>query len=329
VNNNPIFILGAHKSGTSLLRSLFDGHSQLYVIPFETHYFQNMKYWVDNEYRKERPVTLTQEEIVDSFCDWIHHCNTTVDFFADSITKGLFDEQIFRESFLSSASEHDDDKTRIEGYFTSIYRAIERKELPDSLRIVEKSVENAEFAYELSNLFPAAKFIHIVRNPYANFVSIRRYKSHRYGYPIIRRVVKTLYNSYYYLYKNQRTIKNYKVIEYENLVLNPKEQLTALCDFLEIVFEDILLSPTFRNQPWKGNSTTGEQFNGISSAQLDNWKNEIHPLEIFYVNLVFPFVFRDYHYQMVDYPGGFWKKIRGESLKRYMANRIYKYLIQS
>jgi hypothetical protein len=38
--NQSIFILGAHKSGSSLLRSLLDGHPQLFAIPLETHLFQ-------------------------------------------------------------------------------------------------------------------------------------------------------------------------------------------------------------------------------------------------------------------------------------------------
>ena len=38
-NKNYVFILGQHKSGSSLLRSLLDGHPDLFVIPVETHYF--------------------------------------------------------------------------------------------------------------------------------------------------------------------------------------------------------------------------------------------------------------------------------------------------
>ena len=38
-NISPIFILGCTKSGTTLLRNLFDGHPDLFIIPFETHFF--------------------------------------------------------------------------------------------------------------------------------------------------------------------------------------------------------------------------------------------------------------------------------------------------
>ncbi|MGA1778589.1 MAG: sulfotransferase [Schleiferiaceae bacterium] len=52
----PIFILGSHKSGTSLLRSLLDGHPDLFVIPFETHFMALLGRWITYSYRKQAPV---------------------------------------------------------------------------------------------------------------------------------------------------------------------------------------------------------------------------------------------------------------------------------
>ena len=52
----PIFILGSHKSGTSLLRSLLDGHPELYVIPFETHFMASLGRWIKYSYRKQAPL---------------------------------------------------------------------------------------------------------------------------------------------------------------------------------------------------------------------------------------------------------------------------------
>ena len=326
MNQKPIFILGMHKSGTSLLRSLFDGHPQLYTIPIESHYFQNMKYWVDNEYRFQRPEKLSKEEIIHSFCEWIHICNTSEDQFGDSIAKGLFDEEKFRDYF-SSIRKEDDDKKRIEIYFEAIYYSVMGKKLSDKIRIVEKSVEHAEFAEELSRLFPEAKFIHIIRNPYANIVSLRKYKSIDFGFPIMRRIVRTFYNNYYYLYRNQRTIKNYYVLKYENLVSTPQKQIQQLCDFLDIKFEKILLIPSYQGKPWEGNSTTGKQFYGIDASNLERWKKEITPLEVEYINHLFLFVLRDYGYDFFYNKKSFWKPVKGENIKRYLSNRLYKFFL--
>jgi len=326
MNQKPIFILGMHKSGTSLLRSLFNGHSQLYTIPIESHYFQNMKYWVDNEYRFQRPEKLTRDEIVQSFCQWIHICNTSEDQFGDSIARGLFDEQKFRDYFSSIRKDYDD-KKRIEIYFEAIHYSVTGKKLSNRIRIVEKSVENTEFAEELSMLFPEARFIHIIRNPYANMVSLRKYKSIDFGFPIMRRVIRTFYNNYYYLYRNQRTIKNYYVLQYENLVSNPRKELQQICNFLDIKFEETLLVPSYQGEPWEGNSTTGKQFSGIDSSNLDNWKTEITPMEIEYINHLFPFVLKDYGYNFFENKKSFWRWAKGENIKRYLSNRLYKFFL--
>lgn len=323
MNENPIFLLGAHKSGTSLLRSIFDGHSQLFVIPFEAHFFQNMNYWVDNEYRKQHPRKLNQEEIIENFCAWIHHCNISEDRFADSITKGMFNEKYFREKISEINSLNDLDL--INKYFEAIHYSIFKETLSNEKRIVEKSVENAEFVLELCQIYPKAKYIHIVRNPYSNFVALRRYKSQIYGYALLHRIVSTLYNSYYFLYKNKKLIKNYYTIKYENLVSNSKHHIKKLCEFVEIDFEDVLLTPTTMGKLWAGNSTSGKIYSGISSSNLDKWKNEIYPVEVFYVNKLFSFVFQDYGYEIINPHGSFWRKVPGENLKRYLANRFYKY----
>ncbi|MHA1768088.1 MAG: sulfotransferase family protein [Promethearchaeota archaeon] len=324
MNQEPIFLLGAHKSGTSLLRSIFNGHSQIYTIPIEAHYFQNMKYWVDYEYRAQRPQNLTNDEIIESFCNWIHTCNSSEDPYSDSIAKGLFNEDKFKEVF-SEIKYTQSEKERIEIYFRAIYYSVSGKFLPEEIRIVEKSIENAEFAVELSTFFPRAKFIHIVRNPYANIVSLRKFKSIYHDFALIPRVIKSLYNSYYYLYKNSKIIQNYYILKYEDLVTEPELQIKKICQFLNLPFEDILLIPTYQGKPWVGNSTSGEPFRGIESSRLNKWKKEIHPMEIYYVNKIFPFVLRDYGYEIISQSGSFWKKARGENLKRYLYNRIYRF----
>jgi protein-tyrosine sulfotransferase len=326
LNQKPIFLLGLHKSGTSLLRSLFDGHPDLYTIPIETHYFQNMHYWVDNEYRHTSPKIVSRDEIISSFTNWIDHSNTAEDKFADSMTKNLFSLSDFKNEF-SKIQENVSDKIRIEKYFESIYFSIEKMALNDNLRVVEKSVENAEFASELARHFPGAQFVHIIRNPYSNLVALRKYKSFRYGFPIISRVLKTFYNSYYYLYKNMRTIDNYYLLKYEDLVTSPQIHINKLCEFLNLKWQDSLLKPTFRGKHWGGNSTTGESFKQISSINLYSWQQEIHPMEVYYLNTLFPFVFKDFRYNPYQKKGNFWKYAKGENFKRYITNRLYKFYV--
>ena len=306
--------------------SLLNGHSKLFTIPTETHYFQYMHYWVDSEYRLQRPKRLTRDEIIESFVSQIEHTNISEDVRGGSLSQNIYNLDRFREKF-SEMEEDDNDRRRLALYFESLHYAKTGKMLPEKLRVVEKSVENAEFAEDLSLRYPKAKFIHILRNPYANIVALRRYKGFEHGYPIMRRMIRSMCNSYYFLYRNGRTVRNYYVIRYCDLVSDPRTEMTKLCQFLEIPFEDILLTPTYDGELWQGNSTTGAIFSGIDASLLGKWKKDIAPVEVAYVNHLFSFILEDFGFDRFTVKGSFWKRVKGESLKRYLANRIYRYYL--
>jgi hypothetical protein len=327
MNDNPIFILGAHKSGTTLLRSIFDGHSQLFAIPFEPHPFQQLGYWIDNEYRKQPPIRQNNQEFIASCINWIHHCNTTLDEMGDNFMAGKINEEAFELHLRKQISNNSHTTELIKAYYDSIYYSLHQDSLPAELRILDKSVENAEFAIDLQRAFPEAQFIHIVRNPYANAVSLRRYKSRDFGYPVLSRLYRTLHNSYYFLYRNQKIIDNYHIVQYENLVKDPEKIIYNLCENTDLGWEQILQTPTLNGEAWGGNSTTGKKFSGISADHIDRWKQQIDPVEVYYINRLFPFVIKDYGYEFYEKDGSFWAKAKGENLKRYIANRLYRYYL--
>jgi hypothetical protein len=310
------------------MRSILDGLEGVFSIPIETHFFQNMHYWVDNEYRRERPQKLTKNDLLDRFCKFIHSYNIAEDKLSDTVIKGGFNEEKFCE-FFSKIDDTKIDKEILELYYSAIYYSLTNQYLSDELRIVEKSVENAEFAVELSKFYPKAKFIHILRNPYSNFVSLRKYKSVKFGFPLIYRLINTLSNNYYYLYKNQRIIDHYKIVRYEDLVRQPEKTIREIANYLDIPFTEKMLFPTSMGNKWTGNSTTGEQYNKINNKNLDKWKEDISPLEIKYINELFSFVLADYKYDIFHAKGTFWKPVKGENIPRYLVNRLYKIYLRS
>ena len=292
--NKPIFILGAHKSGSSLIRSLLDGHPDLFVVPMETHIFQRAGYWVDYRLRRARPANLDIEEIKQNFIAQIEEYNTISTPVSDANLVGKFDIRKLTGQFdqdVSSLSE------LITIYLRVIYSALFDADLPEELRIVEKSVENAEFASDIKQIYPDAKLLHILRNPYANIVSLRRSAFQRKkSYPFIGRYIRSLYNSYYFLYRNQRLIKDYMVIRYEDLLADARNVMQSVACFLEIEFIESLLQPSSLGENWTGNSSHGVKFDGISAENLDRWKFQIMDLEIHYINGYFDFLLRDYCY---------------------------------
>jgi len=327
MKEEPIFIVGAHKSGTTLLRCLMDNHPQLFAIPFETHPFQILGRWILYEYRKQEPITITKNEILKRAQQWIQKNNRRQEIMGDGFVKGHLDEELFDKTFSRKLSTQINPKSILSAYFSSIYQAVTSKENSNTKRYVEKSVDNVEYAIDLAKYFPDAKFIHLVRNPYANVVSLRKFKSRNFGAPLFFRLLDTLKTSYYFLHRNSNLITHYKIITYEELVMHPEKVIPTLCSFLNIKEDELLYQPTLLGKPWRGNSSRGEKHNKISSSSVDRFKNEIHPIEVYYVNRLFNSVIDRYDYEKIPYTGGFWKPLRGENMVRYLANRLYKYYL--
>lgn len=316
--NAPIFILGSHKSGSSLLRSLLDGHPELFVIPTEIHYFQYTGHWVDYRLRYALPKQMDRQALIKSLVNLVEKKNNHIDPYADSVIRGKFDIALFEE-FLTNNSWKSD-RELFELYTKAIYLSLTGKLLPENLRFVEKSVENAEFAVFLKQMFPNCRFIHIVRNPYATLVAIRKSKTKK-SYPLIRDFIFSLQNSYYYLYKNQKLIENYLVVGYEDLLLSTEETMIKIADFLKIEFSNILVTPTVMDKPWMGNSSNNDKFDKVSSKPLKKWRSQINNLEIELVNTFFDSILRDYNYERLKQTNSKFFPVSREGFKAYAKNR--------
>ncbi len=324
MSDNPIFILGAHKSGTTLLRSIFDAHPDLFVVPFETHFFQNQCFWVDYNYRQEHPRSLSAEEIVARFSDRLHHLNKTEDRLGDTPESFTIDVSAFQETFKALDLTMNQ-KQRFGLLMNAYHQALHGTPLPEDKQVVEKSVEHAEFAPFLKQMFPKARFVHIVRNPYANIVSLRKAKILQSGFPLVFRILNSLYNSYYHLYRNQKLINSYHTLRYEDLVTDPEKEISKLTDFLDLRFHDILLQPTKFGNIWQGNSSTGRDLVGFDQARLASWEETIGPMEIMFLNRLFDYPFEEYGYEKLPDPSftDFLKPVKEEGLTRYLLNRLY------
>jgi hypothetical protein len=124
--------------------------------------------------------------------------NVSEDPYADSIVSGLINASKF-QSFIEN-SDWNTSSELFSIYMAGLYLAFTGKNFDNHLRVVEKSTENAEYAILLHEMFPDSRFLHIVRNPYAALVAIRRYKSVGDRYPFLKDAIFSLKNYYYHLY---------------------------------------------------------------------------------------------------------------------------------
>lgn len=323
---DPIFILGAHKAGTSLLRALLDNHPQLSVLPVESHPFQHLHYGIDYPFRFQRPGSLSREAWLSNVRRCIETYNEKDDYQADAAMAGKLDLEAF-EGVLRDADSRNlfgrmDLREWIETYFLAIQAGSGfEPEKTTGRRFVEKSVEHFEFAWDLSAMFPDAQFLHIVRNPYANLVAIRKYKGKK-RFPKLRSAIKALKANFYWLERNQRLLSNYQVLRYEDLVQAPRANMATVASSLGLEWQDSLLEPTSLGAPWSGNSTTNHAFQGVSSNSLTSWRGGIHPLEADLVNRHLAEVLDRFGYAKETPASSIWQLGPKESPGVYLRNRL-------
>jgi len=318
----PVFILGSHKSGTTLLRNLINGAPDLFVVPLEAHFFQLTGFWVNYALRRSYPQTVTFEQVKESLIRHIRRSNEIASRTSDSVLVGQWNVAAVETYLIKHARlpfESHDWRGFFDAYIEALHVGLDGKP-PETSRFLEKSVENAEYATLLTALYPDAKFIHIVRNPYATLVSLRRHMSLA-GYPLLTAALSSLNNSYYYLYKNPHLLSDYLVVRYEELLENPEDIMRRIADHIGIPFSPQLLIPTTQDEIWSGNSSSGEAFDGISNRPISAWQEHIHPLESAFVNLLFPHVLRDFGYERWPVTGSLYRRASQESVKTYIKNR--------
>ena len=317
------------------MRNLLDGVFGFFVVPIEAHFFEYTGFWVDYAIRRSLPVELTFEEVLTRIEQAVVKSNqksgNTGKYGGDSIEAERWNvEELLdylaktgRESFVNK-----DYRGFINAYVEGIYLSLKGELPPPSTRFIEKTVENAEFACFLKKLYPDAKFIHIVRNPYAALVSTRKFITLHGHYPYLGTVLDALENSYYYAFHNPLIIDDYLILKYEDLILDTDAKMRQVASFLEVSFDEKMLSPTALGKDWFGNSMSGQKFNGISKHPLSVWKTDISSLEIELVNLLLPHVLNKFDYEEVHSSSSLYLPVKGEGIRKYIANRFYWLTVQ-
>lgn len=326
----PVIVAGCTKSGTTLLRNLLDGHRALFAIPFEAHFFQRSRYWVSYSFRHTTPAVIDNEAWRRSLIEWLEFLNGRCQPLADGFVKGRIDVNAAAETLLSEPDG--DAKAMCDLYVRAIYAGTRGGELPSGVTFVEKSVENAEFAMDWQAFYPNARFVHILRNPYANLVAIRKYLAKLSGrstssVPPLLRAVQALTNACYFMYRNRRLLKNYLVIRYEDLLADPASTMRDVACFLDIDYDETLEQPTLLGEPWGGNASSGRRYTGVSADNLTSWQGDITDIEVRLINNTLSHVLDDYGYPVL--PAGtkpLWPA-RGETLRSYAVNRLALYAL--
>lgn len=323
-SDRPIFILGAHKSGTSLLRSLLDAHPELFAAPIEMHFPHCMGLpTLYPRRRKTLPGELGKEAVIQRILEVVREYDEDGDARADSYLPGRFDIDILC-SHLERTLSKEVGAEDLYHYVEALAMSLGAAHGGGVRHLVEKSVDNIEHAYWLKRLYPNARFLFILRDPYANLVSFRKFIERGGRFPSLVQPLRTLELAFHCAVLYERTLPDLHIFRYEDLVNDPRHTMEVIGRFLGITWSESLLQPTNMGKPWHGNSTTGQVMQGVSAEWSGKWRKDMKPVEAgliarsSLVSLMARFGYQE------DRMGGFWRRTKGETLPTYLRNRLYR-----
>ncbi len=213
----PIFfVVGRPRSGTTLLRTLFDAHPNV-SFPPECQFIINL-------FPRYGRITNWKESDI-------------ISFYNDLINQWLFDTWKIDNVKLQKRLL----KFQGPANYSTICKAVylEYNSLFDKENIIllgDKNPGYTIYTKQLQKIFPEAKFIHLLRDYRDNFVSIKNVDFELPLPSVVAQKWKYFYKKFNLDSKTEPD--RYKTIKYEDLVNDPEKKVRELCDFIGIEYNE-------------------------------------------------------------------------------------------
>ena len=251
---SPVFICGCHRSGTTLMQRLLDGHPDLLVLPNEASYFTSFSH-VARPNPHRRDLDRYAAEWIARFID----PNTPPHFrLGHTSASGNPSVMLCRRLFAWQAALANE--PAVPAPLTSLlalaaaFRDVAFADRTPSLW-VEKTPCNELNVARLRRL-PAARYIHMVRDPRSALSSLEEaYRNSGARFDADKQI-RLLARSLRLADRHRRSMpERYLVVIYEDLIRDPHKEMVRVCDFLKLEMSDCLQVPTAGGVPVESNSS--------------------------------------------------------------------------
>lgn len=287
----PIALISQiQRSGGTLLSQLFDGHPEIYAHPDELKIGHPKKYiWpqIDLQDTPQRWFNLLFEEnVVKHFNQGYmkgHRSEKTFPFmFPPFLQKKIFLQYL---DSIESKTHRDIFNAYMTSYFGAWlnYQNIYGPKkfitgFTPRLAMMAKSIES------FFSVYPDGRLISIIRDPKNWFPSAHRHNDKKRKYEDIQQASRQWIESAQAMVQNK---ENYGplvcIIRFEELISNTEAVMHHLAEFLNIEFNDILLTPTFNNAPIAANTSFKLEKSAIVTSTLNRYKT-LSPEELKMIN---------------------------------------------
>jgi hypothetical protein len=260
------YIVGIGRSGTSLLQSLLNQHPKVFAGP--ENYF--VRFFHPN-WKNKTKFNGQDIKLINQYNLAFNQLQLPIGFETKSF------EDMYANNFYSFCTEN---------YFQYNNSATNSKEI--SL-IIDKNPINSTYIKEILSFNPSAKFIFMMRDYRANFLSRKE--------SIFLSSTNIYYNALRWCFFTNRIIKEqiknpkqFHIVKYEDLVRQPQETFNQILSFLSLDHCEIAKEMTQEQHAYKAAVSEIKQeriekkysdlAQGIFTHRLEQWKTNLTQNEI-------------------------------------------------
>ena len=250
------FVVGLKRSGTSLLKSLLDGHPGLWVLPRESKTF----HW--REAKDPVAALLKKTKYRECFPEGSDEGAA----FDAALSKRLTPEAL--SSVPESIRALADTVAEVRGCPTAATYWMEKT--PDHLLDVSGL---------LRAFGPQTRVVCTIRDPRAQIASRARRRAPGEHFPISRFAYKwALADSLMEHFEANHP--EFLLVRYEDTVLKTRETVERVLRHLELDWTENQLTPTREGTDWSANSSYEKKTQGITTGSLERYREQLEPSQI-------------------------------------------------
>lgn len=267
------FILGRPRSGTTLLRTLFDAHPNV-KIPPEFPIILPL-------YQKFKDVTDWDEATILSFVDHIFQSPAFNNRKLDNL-------KIDREEYTAKLMEMKHQGTTLDFLKSFNYYSYSLFPKQEIEWVGDKNPIYSIFAKRFLKIFPDSKFICIIRDYRDNFISMKGLADLNLEAPVLTlQVTRWRYVVKLFFKCQERYPDRFYILKYEDLVQHQEEKFKELCTFLSLPYDETVFDffkkkdESFKLYPKEVVEKYHKSLmNPINTGRMDLWKKQLTEKEI-------------------------------------------------
>lgn len=250
----PFFIVGCPRSGTTLLTVLLDRHSRI-AVPPETFFFHCFGHLPTNK-------------------------KYDYDWFLNQCSNGYLSSlQLSCSKFIQRLKQYNADSSSFLRAILEEYGAAQKK-----LIVGEKTATHLKYVKTIFDWYPNAKVIWIVRDGRDVATAMTRlfHKNLRSHCCTWKMSIELG------LQFEQQYADNFYRIHFEDLVSQPKEELTKLCYFLEVDYEESMLDSQVASRAVLKQEFSFKEraLKPIDHKRIGDWKGQVTEKQAYMMNSI-------------------------------------------